>query len=249
MISFNTKPVILTILEEYNYQKLMGDIDALFIVYKCAGSKNIPGPLPKNHQIVYDITPNIRPDILLSQNKVNQYGIFRDMQKKYGAPIISLYHNIGSLKDVDRTFLAKSDDDVFFSKDHGAAWGISNPCVILPTTNNPLRRIQEPFIYTNKDLSFSSFYNILNLMADGYCVVSPAVYELNNIIKHGYNGFLYKKENPEKEKEIFQKLGGNDDLIMELASNAQKTISEKFSKSLFTEKWNTLIKKHTNKEK
>lgn len=249
MISFNTKPVILTILENHDYQELMGDIDALFIVYRCAGSKSINRPLPKNHQIVYDITPNIRPDILLSQNKINQYGIFKEMQKKYGAPIISLYHNIVSPKDVDRTFLAKSDEDVFLSKDHAAAWGVSNPCIIPPTTNKSLGQIHEPFIYLNKDFSFNSFYTILNLMADGYCIISPAVYEINNIIKHGYNGLLYKKENPEKEKDILSRLGKNDDLIMEFGANAQKTISDKFSKSLFTEKWNTLIKKHTNKEK
>lgn len=248
MISFNSKPVILTILENEDYQKLMGDIDALFIVYQCSGSKKINSPLPKNHQIVYDVTPNIRPDILLSQNKINQYGIFRDMAKKYGAPIISLYHNIASPKDVDRTFAARSTEDVFLSNDHAAAWGVSKPYIIPPTTNKSIAKISEPLVYSNKDASFNCIYKVLDNMANGSCIISPAIYELNNVINHGYNGFLYKKENPEKEKEIFYKLGKNDDLIMEFGANAQKTITEEFSKSSFTEKWNTLIKKHTNKD-
>jgi glycosyltransferase involved in cell wall biosynthesis len=244
MISLNSKPVILTILEDINYQKLMGDIDALFIVYRCSGSKEINGALPENHQVIYDLTPNIRPDILLSQNKINQYGIFNKLANKYSRPIFSLYHGLPKPKDIDRTFLAKSDENIFLSKDHADGWGINNPTIIPPTTNRRITKLSEPSVYINRSESFTCFYEMLDKMASGDCVISPAVYEVNNIVKHGYNGFLYKRDTPEKEKEIIQKLGKNDELIMEFGANSQKLISEKFSKEKFTNNWNSLISKY-----
>jgi glycosyltransferase involved in cell wall biosynthesis len=244
MISLNPKPVILTIFESYEYQILMGDIDAVFMVYQCNGSKKITRALPSNHQVIYDVTPNIRPDILLSQNKINQYGIFTGLAKKYNKPLISLYHNLPAPKDADRVFGAKSNDDVFLSDDHAKGWGFKEATIIPPTTNRIITKISEPLLHINKSDSFSCLYNTLDYMAAGNCIISPAIYELNNIIKHGYNGFLYKKENPEKEKEIIQKLTYNDDLIMEMGANSQKTISERFSKLAFTDSWNSLIRKY-----
>ena len=242
MISLNSKPVILTILEDGNYQKLMGDIDALFIVYRCSGSKEINGALPENHQVIHDLTPNIRPDIVLSQNKINQYGIFSKLANKYNCPLFSLYHGLPKPKDVDRTFLAKSTENIVLSNDHAMGWGVSDYTIIPPTTNRRITKISEPTVYINRSESFNCFYEMLDKMAAGNCVVSPSVYEVNNIVKHGYNGFLYKRDT--SEKEIVQKLGKNDELIMEFGANSQKLISEKFSKEKFTNNWNSLINKH-----
>lgn len=244
MISLNSKPVILTIFESYEYQILMGDIDATVLVYQCNGSKKISGALPSNHQVIYDVTPNIRPDILLSQNKINQYGIFSGLANKYNKPLISLYHNLPAIKDIDRLAGAKSNEDVFLSDDHAKGWWCMSPTIIPPTTNRIITKISEPLLYVNRSDSFDCLYKTLDNMAAGNCIISPVIYEINNIIKHGYNGFLYKKENPEKEKEIIQKLTYNDDLIMEMGSNSQKTINERFSKSAFTDSWNSLIRKY-----
>jgi len=245
MISLNSKPVILTIFESYEYQILMGEIDATIVVYQCNGSKKISGALPSNHQVVYDVTPNIRPDILLSQNKINQYGIFRGLAQKYNKPVISLYHSLPNPKDVDRTFEAKSDLDIFLSDDHAKAWGCVSPTIIPPSTNRSITKISEPLLHINRSDSFGCLYKTLDHMAAGNCIISPAIYEINNIVKHGYSGFLYKKENPEKEKEILQKLAGNDDLIMEMGANGQKVINERFSKEMFIGSWNNLIRKYT----
>lgn len=244
MISLNKVPVVLTIIENENYQSLLGNVDAIFYVYRCGGSKKINSAPPANHRIINDLTPNIRPDILLSQNKISHYGIFKNLREKYGVPLLSLYHNLPTPKDVDRTISSLSDEDIFFSSDHSSAWGKNNAIIIPPCPLRKITKISEPLIYVNKDTSFDSMYSVLNYMAAGNCIISPAIYEINNIVKHGYSGFLYKKDNPEKQKEILNQLGKNDDLIIEMGANGQKRVTELFSHDKFTENWNNLIRKY-----
>lgn len=241
MKSFNKRPVIVTLLENESYQKLMGDIDADFIIYQCHGALKIKEKLPNNHMVVNDLTPNIRPDILLSQNKLAHYKILRDLSIKYKRPLFSLYHGVPGSNDLERTFGYTSDVDIFLSNDHANIWECENPTIIPPAANSTNKSFG---IFTNKYTDFDSLYDVLNQMAKGMCVISPNVYEINNIIKQGYNGFLFDKNDPFGAKNIINRIINNEDLIKEIGLNAIKTIQEKYSKTQFTNNWNKLIETH-----
>lgn len=238
-----TKPIVLTIFEEYNYQRLMGDIDATFIVYNCRGSKPITGALPKNHYIINDLTPDIRPDILLSQNQINQYNILQKMQTDFMCPIISLWHNLPkNEKEVHYAVNNKNNTNIFMSADHAKAWQVSMDYTIIePCPYRNITKITEPLIYVNKNTTFNGVFDVLDQMAIGACVISPAVFEINNVIKQAHSGFLYHKDDYNKEKELIKKISTNDDLVMEVGYNAQIVVKEKFSKQNFTKKWNDII--------
>jgi len=97
--TFNQKPVILTIFKNLEYQVKLGNVDATFIIYACNGSKKVNRKLPDNHMILHDLTPDIRPDIILSQNKKAYYGILKALSEKYNKPLFSLYHETSGGKN------------------------------------------------------------------------------------------------------------------------------------------------------
>lgn len=242
MKTFNQKPVILTIFENLEYQVRLGDVDATFIIYACNGSKKVNRKLPDNHMILHDLTPDIRPDIILSQNKKAHYGILKALSEKYNKPLFSLYHETPIRGDLDKLFGTYSEVDIFLSRDHSNSWECIDPTIIEPCG---LEGKPQQKLYINRSYDFNCIYPILDSMASCACVVSPNVYEVNNIVKHMYNGVLYNKNYPEQEGEVVKKLLANEELLNILRQNSRRIIVENFSHASFTNKWNLLIKEYS----
>lgn len=242
----NSRPLILTMFASEEYQLLLSKVNADFIIYNCLGAQKITCKLPDNHIVVRDITPNIRPDIFLSQNKLYHYKILRELANKHRKPLVSVYTNIPQKNDLMMTRGFFSEANVFMSSDHAASWQSDRPTFIIPPC--PVSEVgnKKPELYINKSSDFNSVYKILEAMARGACVISPANFEINNIITQSYDGFLYNSRDPNGEKNLLAKIVKNEELVIEVGKNAQKTIREKFSIGNFVNNWNNLISEKMN---
>lgn len=239
MKSFNDRPVIVTLFENANYQMLMGDINADFIIYDCHGANKVNCKLPANHRIVNDLTPDIRPDILLSQNKMRHHKILADLAKRFNRPLFSLVHGIPEKSDLEYGHMIKSDVEIYYSDDHARLWEAEEYISIHIC---PLPNIKPDIgLYVNSENTFDSVFPVINAMAAGMCIVSPAVYEVNNIIFQGHSGFLYSRSKPNEKEILLRQIINNSDLIQEVGKNASERVFTLFSRQQFTDNWNALI--------
>ena len=85
-------------------------------------------------------------------------------------------------------------------------------------------------------------FSVFEAMACGCVVVSTATTMIPEVIKSGYNGFLYDIDNPEDGRRILKTLCSADkESLLEIGQNARNTVIEKFNKAQFLEKWTNVI--------
>ncbi len=225
------------------YQNLFDGLDYNFIVYECTGARawntNIC-PLPKNHLITKNLTPDIHPDIIICQNKPYQYVPLKELAKRFKSKFISIEHSLPIDNEASQFYEAQSHYNVFFSPGHANTWlADDNVIIIEPAVEVPAQ--QNSGLYVHNAYEFSSMFDLLKAMASGKCVVSPAITEIANIIKHGYNGFLYKANDSKSRDQLISKLSNNKELIIDIGKIARSTVIEKYSKEMFQESWSKLI--------
>jgi hypothetical protein len=80
---------------------------------------------------------------------------------------------------------------------------------------------------------------LMEAMACGCAVVSTATCMIPDIIEHGKNGMI--SNDPAQLKEFLLTLLADKDMAKELGANAQRTILEQYTLSLFVENWNNLF--------
>jgi len=70
---------------------------------------------------------------------------------------------------------------------------------------------------------------LLEAMASGKSVIASDIPGPKDIITHGYDGFLFEKENVEELKKYLELLLGDKELRKRTGKNARKTIEEKYT--------------------
>lgn len=310
---FTKKPItILTGATHERYQSYFSDLPFEFILLDLEKWKKWDSryaKLPSNHRIVKTLTPDINPDVILSQHKFGQYQLFAEMAKLLRVPLISMEHMLPNplwpKKQVEQYSNMIGHTNVFLSEYSRSAWKIEKEistiipqCVdselfknsnknrsysVLSVVNEfderegpcnysgwleTTRGIQTKLVGTSKSgISrpakdtgelvniYNSHYIFLNTsrnstmpfsvfeaMACGCVVVSTATTMIPDVIKSGYNGFLYDINHPEDGREIIKKLCSTDrELLLEIGDKARQTVVEKFGKDTFLKKWTDVI--------
>lgn len=236
-------PTILYCNTSERYQKAFGGMDYKFIVYECGGAKKWDTnvcEVPSNHMVVKEITPNIQPDIVICQNKQYQYGPLKELAQRYKSKFISIEHSLPIDTEAERFYGAKCHYNVFFSLGQAHTWlADDNVIIIEPPVEVPEKKV--PGIWVNNSHEFSVFYDVLEAMALGKCVVSPAFAEVANIINNQYTGFLHNINDVKSRDSILTKLSQNKELIIDVGNMARLSVIEKYSKETFQESWSKLI--------
>lgn len=220
---------------------MMGNLPYNFILFNRAGApkwSNKFGKLPSNHRVVNLISPDIIPDIIISQNRRTSLGFYRELSKKYSAPIINIEFTIPIKNDAER-YYGLAENCAYFSNQHASAWWAENFQVIKPIAQ-PEYSSNQP-IYLNNSMEFLSFLDIINNMASKKCVVSAPIYEINNIINNFHNGILFDPKKQGALQDTLNKLRNNPDLVQNIGLNAKKFTDEHFSKQQFVDGWTALI--------
>lgn len=239
---YNKKaPVILTIVDDEDYlNNLVLYLDNYNIVnYIYPGSK-VPS---KNNKIIKsysDITPDIIPDIVLCQNLRYNYLVCRDIADRYGCPLIIAEHYVPTKET--KTFYQdiRYNYAVFYSHEHYNLWNCPNPIIIPPTYTDTFKPKSSNKIILVENSSFSSVNNNINLMYQQNCVIAPAVYENNKIIKNDMTGYLYSV-NDQSIKKLYQSLEKNPEFVEEISLNAKNFVVKDYNKYNFIKKWQDLI--------
>ena len=265
--------------------------------------------LPANHTIVKTLTPDICPDVILSQQKFGQYQLFSEMAKMLKVPFISMEHMLPNLawpkKRIQEMSTMIGHTNVFLSEFSRKAWKLDPQiCTIIPqcvdgdlfrssninrsysilsvvnefddregpcnysgwlkTTEGlqtklvgtsksgisvPAKDVNElvniynsHYIFLNTSRNSTMPFSVFEAMACGCVVVSTATTMIPDVIKSGYNGFLYDIDHPEDGKRILKSLCSADkESLLEIGQNARNTVIEKFNKAQFLEKWTNVI--------
>lgn len=303
---------ILTAATHERYQSYFADLPFEFILLDFDKWKKWDfnyAALPDNHIIIKTLTPDINPDIILSQQKFGQYQLFSEMAKMLKVPMISMEHmlpnpmwpkkraqEMGSMTGHINIFLSEFsrkawkadpqistvipqcvDSDLFSMSNKNRSYVIlsvvnefderEGPCNYsgwLQTTSGmqtklvgtsksgisrPAKNVNElvniynsHYIFLNTSRNSTMPFSVFEAMACGCVVVSTATTMIPDVIKSGYNGFLYDINYPEDGREIIKKLCSADkEYLLEIGQNARNTVVEKFSKSKFLESWTNVI--------
>lgn len=235
-------PVILTIIDNEDYLNnltlYLKNYNIVNYVYQ--GSKT-PSRNNKIIKSYSDITPDILPDVVICQNIRYNYLVCRDIADRYGCPLIIVEHNQPT-KDTKSFYQEiRYNRAVFYSEEHYSLWNCENPVIIKPTyTDIHKNNINNNKVILIEDSSLSSVNNNINLMYQGNCLIAPAVYENNKIIKNDSTGYLYSKIDP-MIKNLCQSLEKNTEFVEEISINAKDFIVKNYNKYEFIKKWQDLI--------
>lgn len=94
-------------------------------------------PIPSNHRAIGKITPDLMPDIILSQHKFGQYQLFSKIADSLKIPLVSMTHilpNKETTKDqIKKMFNMQGNYNVFLSEYSMNKWMFSkNISTIIP---------------------------------------------------------------------------------------------------------------------
>lgn len=240
----NKLPTILTIVDDENYLNnlILYLKDYNFVNYIYQGSKH-PS---KNNTIIKnysDITPDIIPDIVICQNNKYNYIPCRDIADRYGCPLIIIEHYTPNNDTKSFYQDIRYTSAVFYSNEHYNLWNANNPVIISPTYTETKNKNNSNKVIIVEDTSFSSVNNNINLMYQGNCVVAPAVFENNKLIKNDYTGYLYNQLNNGVHK-LCSSLESNKELVEEISDNAKAFIVKEYTKHQFQKSWGDLISRN-----
>jgi len=129
------KPTVLTAATHERYQSYMDDLPFNFIMWNYQGAKEWDfnyAPLPANHEIVNVLTPNIKPDVILSQHKYGQHQLFSKAARQLRVPLIQLEHTLPQ-RDSDLNLNALiGDKNVFLSQYSVNQWQFPMHHTVIP---------------------------------------------------------------------------------------------------------------------
>jgi glycosyltransferase involved in cell wall biosynthesis len=115
--------------------------------------------------------------------------------------------------------------------------GISTPA---KDVNELLSYYQSHKIFLNTSLVSPLPMSVLEAMACGLCVISTNTCDLPNVIRDGYNGYLFDPAEDISEQ-LKQLTNYDDKTFLKIGNNARNTILEKFSKTNFVKNWCDVI--------
>ena len=177
------------------------------------------------------VTPDIRPDFVLSQTKLENFDILRSFAKDYDVKHIHYETNTvpqNHLKGL------RADVNVFASEFLAKDWGCDDGSVIqigyTPTSQQSVA--QEPY-YIGVNIPVKQ-------MSMGIC---PVVYDtpyVRKYIQPAQNGFIYR--NQSEIAQIVNKLNLMDKQDVQIIGQNAKITAEKFfTKGQFNTSWKILL--------
>ena len=131
------KPTILTTATHERYQSLMGYLPYNFILWNHADAKKWHSnfaEIPANHTYINNITPDIKIDAVLCQNKYKDYNHLLRMSKNRRVPLIQLEHCVcrpnASQQYILRSLKRSGDINVYITEYSAKMWKARNYKVI-----------------------------------------------------------------------------------------------------------------------
>lgn len=217
--------------------EILGQLSVLPIRFFIVGQYN--GPMPSGFNKVERITPDIRPSIVLSQTKLENFSVLQRFAIDNKAHFVHYETNFLpniSKANQDKLKQEQANVNVFSDPFLMENWGFNNKnsMVIIPGIDENLAKEDK--------LPYFISYNLpLSKMVNGIC---PIVYKTpytTSIIKNAYNGFLYSSES--ELGNIVNKITKmpTED-VKSIGKNAKQTVVEKFPKEVFISAWARLIR-------
>jgi hypothetical protein len=131
------RPTILTTATHERYQSLMGHLPYNFILWNYTGSKpwheNF-AKIPDNHTYINNLTPDVKFDAVLCQNKFKDYDHLLRMSRNRRVPLIQLEHCV-CRPDAPQSYIMNSlkrsgDVNVYITEYSAKMWKAKNYRVI-----------------------------------------------------------------------------------------------------------------------
>lgn len=192
----------------------------------------------KNFVKVEYITPDIKPALVLSQNKLQNFDIMFKFAQDHNVPFLH-YENSG-MPDIHKAWQlalkgVRANINVFTSISIVRDWEFDEAeCVVIPIG------------IKLTDLTSKKLYHISNElpifeMANGICPIVLKTPMTSSIITNAYNGFLYQKESDASI--IADKLSKMEVCdVQKIGQNAKNTIKEKLPYDPFINSWKKLLR-------
>lgn len=210
------------------------DINAKLFI---AGQYNLE--LPSEFNRVKNITPDIKPNIIISQTKLENFEILMSIAKEFNAAFIHYESNFiptsFSKKECKILKTKSAQVNIFTNESLMNTWGFdsNNSIVIENGFGGPNIKNDKPYIVSNT-LPISHMYS-------GFCPVVFKTPHSSKFIKDAFNGFLYSDES-----ELKYITGNLDKMDAEdlghIGQNAKNLVLTKFKKEIFLSKWKNLIR-------
>lgn len=194
--------------------------------------------IPKEYRHVEYITPDISPNIVLSQTKLENFEILGKFSSDYHVPFIHLESNyLPELpaSKIEALKCIRPPISIFTNKYLIEEWQFDEEeSEIIEYGIDAFSKSSDGSFYISGQLP-------LYKLAEGTIPICPNTPYNAQYIKNSYNGFLFN--NREEIGGIVSRLERMDkeDLIM-IGNNA-KEILKKFSKANFFSKWKSLFKR------
>ena len=218
--------------------EILGQLSSLNIRFFVVGQYD--GPMPVGFNRVNKITPDICPNIVMSQTKLENFNTLRSIARDYKAQFIHYETNL--LPNIKRGDLARIKEEraginVFCDAFVASQWEFDeSECVVIEPgiSSGIIAKCETPYyISTNLPLSH---------MVSGICPIVFKTPYTASIIKTMYNGILYSSQ--EEIKFILNKLKTMDkEDIRAMGQNAKRTVIERFPKDRFLKSWAKLIER------
>lgn len=218
--------------------EILGQLSSLNLKFFVVGQYD--GPMPLGFNRVNKITPDIKPNIVLSQTKLENFNTLRSIARDYKAQFVHYETNLlPNIKrgDLDAIKNERAGVNVFSCDFVARHWEFDETeCVVIePGLDDHLGKVSEIGYCVSTNLPLSE-------MITGVCPIVFKTPYTASIIKNMYNGILYSSQ--EEIKFILNKLKTMDkEDIKEIGQNAKKTVIERFPKDKFLNSWAKLIEK------
>lgn len=210
----------------------LSDINVrFFIIGKYEGQE-------KNFRKVDYITPDIKPSLVMSQNKLQNFDILMKFAEDYHVPFVHFESKglpslnpagILAIKSVRANVNIFSD--VSFVRD----WDFSEEeCVVIPNGIKTSFEKNEKLYHISTELPISE-------MSRGICPIVLKNKYTSSIIKNADNGFLYEKESDISI--IVNRLSQMEEVdVRQFGRNARSTVIENFPYDPFLNSWKKLLR-------
>lgn len=218
--------------------EILGQLSSLNIKFFVVGQYD--GPMPLGFNRVNKITPDVCPNIVLSQTKLENFNTLRSIARDYKAQFVHYETNLlPNIKrgDLDAIKNERAGVNVFSCDFVARHWEFDETeCVVIePGLDDHLGKVSETGYCVSTNLPLSE-------MIAGACPIVFKTPYTSSIIKNMYNGILYSSQ--EEIKFILNKLKTMDkEDIGVMGKNAQKTVIERFPKDKFLNSWAKLIER------
>lgn len=198
------------------------------------------GPLSFNYRKVLNITPDIKPDIFISQTKLENFDTLKNVAKEYGAKFV--HYETGQMpqridKRTKNILLSKEADiDVFIDECLMEVWGFNQTNAIVIENG-----LDQQYLSEHDKPYLISTHIPMNYMLGGICPIIYKTEYTEKYITNGLNGLLYSDSaSLGNVVNHITKMDKED--VGQIGKNARELILTKFKNNDFLLDWKKLLR-------